>query len=102
MRLLLGCLLSASALFADAPALMPLPVKVETSAGALTIDGKFTIAGDPRLDAALTRFIARVSSQTGIPIAAHKPVKGAEATLRVTCSGRTSAGRAGAYPALGE
>jgi hexosaminidase len=100
MRLLLASLLTASALFADAPALMPLPAKItiEASAGALPIDGKFTVAGDLRLDAALTRFIARLSRQTGITIAARKPVKPAEATLRVTYSGRSSA----AYPALGE
>ena len=55
MRLLLGCLLIASALFADVPPLMPVPVKIETSTGGLAIDGKFTVAGDPRLDAALTR-----------------------------------------------
>ena len=98
MRFLLVSLLTASALFADAPSLMPLPVKIETSAGGLAIDGKFTVAGDPGLDAALTRFIARLSRQTGILITARKPVMPAEATLRVTCSGRSSA----AYPALGE
>jgi hexosaminidase len=98
MRLLLGCLLTASALFADVPPLMPLPLKVETSAGGLAIDGKFTVDGDPRLDAALTRFIGRISRQTGIAITARKPVKSLEATLHVTCSGRSSA----AYPVLGE
>ncbi len=98
MRFLLACLLTASAAFADAPSFMPLPVKIEPSSGALLIDGKFTVAGDPRLDAALTRFIDRVARQTGILITAHKPVKSAEATLTVTCSARTAAG----YPALGE
>jgi hexosaminidase len=98
MRFFVTCLLTASALFADAPSLMPLPVKLETSAGGLAIDGKFTVAGDPRLDAALTRFIERVSRQTGILILARKPVKGAEATLRVACSSRGIP----AYPALGE
>lgn len=98
MRLLLACLLTASALFADVPPLMPLPVKIETSAGGLAIDGKFTVAGDPRLDAALTRFIVRISRQTGIAIAARQPVKSPEATLHVTCSGRPGP----AYPVLGE
>jgi hexosaminidase len=77
---------------------MPLPLKVEPSAGGLAIDGKFTVAGDPRLDAALTRFIARISRQTGVMVAARKPVKSAEATLRVICSGQP----APAYPVLGE
>ena len=97
----LACLLAAPALFADVPALMPLPVKIETSAGGLAIDGKFTVAGDARLDAALTqrRFIRRIARQTGIIIAARKPIKGSEAmSLRVTCSGRAGA----AFPALGE
>src|SRR5215472_17345241 len=98
MRLLLGCLLTASALFADVPPLMPQPIKVETSAGGLPIYGKFTVAGDPRLDAALTRFITRISHQTGIMIGSRKPVKSLEATLHVTCSGQPGP----AYPVLGE
>jgi hexosaminidase len=98
MRFLIGCLLTASALLADAPALMPLPVKIETSEGALAVDGKFTVAGDARLDTAMTRFIARVSRQTGMIIVERKPVKGAVATVRVAVSGRAAAG----YPALGE
>ncbi len=98
MRFLIGCLLTASALLADAPALMPLPVKIETSAGALTVDGKFTVAGDARLDAAMMRFIARVSHQTGMLIVERKPVKSAAAAMRVAVSGRAAA----AYPALGE
>ena len=98
MRLLLACLVTASALFADAPSLMPLPVKIETSTGALPIDGKFTVAGDPRLDIALARFIDRISRQTGIFITARKPVKDAEATLHVSYSSRA----ANAYPVLGE
>ena len=88
MRFLLVSLLTASALFADAPSLMPLPVKIETSAGGLAIDGKFTVAGDPRLDAALTRFIARLARQTGILVAARKPVSRAGPRCASTCSGR--------------
>jgi hexosaminidase len=85
-------------LFADAPSLMPLPVKMETSDGGLAIDGKFTVAGDARLEGAMTRFIERVSRQTGILIAARKPVKGSEASLRVVCTSRGVA----PYPSLGE
>ncbi len=98
MRSLALCLLTASALFADAPSLMPLPVKMETSDGGLAIDGKFTVAGDARLEGAMTRFIERVSRQTGILIAARKPVKGSEASLRVVCTSRGVA----PYPSLGE
>ena len=77
---------------------MPLPLRLEEGTGTLPIDSKFTVAGDARLEGALTRFIARVSRQTGILITARKPVKPAEATLRVTCSQHGAAG----YPALGE
>lgn len=98
----LAALFLGPALFAQAPAgtlpLMPLPAQVETGTGALTVDSKFTVAGDPRLEGALTRFIARVARQTAIPITTRKPVKPAEATLRVTCSQRGPAG----YPTLGE
>ncbi len=100
MRFLVLCLLTAPALLADAPpALMPLPVKIETGTGGLVIDGKFTVAGDARLDAALTRFIARVSRQTGIMMANRKPFKTAsEAMLRVSVSTR----KATPYPVLDE
>jgi hexosaminidase len=85
MRLALACLLTSSALWADVPLFMPLPVKIETSAGALAIDGKFTVSGDARMEDALTRFISRVARETGIMFAARKPVKGQVVTLRVTC-----------------
>ncbi len=100
MRLLLAGLSIAVVLHAEAPALMPMPVKAESGAGALAIDGKFTISAggpaDPRLEAALVRFIARVARQTGLIVAARKPVRGA-ATLLVEI-----AGRGPEYPALGE
>ena len=51
---------------------MPLPWKSVPAAGYLTIDSSFTIEvhgfTDPRMDAAVRRFAARVSRQTGIPI----------------------------------
>src|SRR5580704_12792247 len=100
MRALLVCLLTAAALYAEVPVLMPMPVKAESNAGALPIDGKFTVSAagpaDPRLEAALTRFIARVARQTGILVAVIKPVTGA-ATLHVEI-----AGRGPEYPTLGE
>jgi hexosaminidase len=102
MRLpLILCLLTASVVFADAPlALMPMPVKIETGTGALTVDGKFTVAGDPRLEGALNRFMTRLGRQTAIIPTILKPVKvkGDEATLHVTVSGRAKV----TYPFLGE
>jgi hexosaminidase len=100
VRLFIVGFLMAAVLCAESPALMPMPVKVESADGALAIDGKFTVSAggpaDARLEAALARFIGRVTRQTGLPIIARKPVKGA-ATLHVEI-----AGRGPAYPALGE
>jgi hexosaminidase len=94
---------------AAAPALMPLPVKVETASGKLAIDGSFSVAAtgysDPRLEAALNRFAARVSRQTGIPMLAARPPDASRVTLRVECSGVRGAlgARPGAEdPSLGE
>src|SRR5580700_9162080 len=100
MRLFLAGVLMVAALHAQAPTLMPMPVKAENGAGGLAIDGKFTVSGagaaDTRMEAALTRFIARVARQTGLMFAAHKPVVGA-ATLHVEIGARGTE-----YPALGE
>ena len=100
MRLFLAGLLTIAALRADSPMLMPMPVKAESNTGALAIDAAFTVSAagpaDPRLHAALTRFIARVAHQTGIVVTALKPVTGA-ATLHVDL-----AGRGPEYPTLGE
>ena len=87
----------ASAAFA-APALMPLPVTVRPATGKLTIDNTFKVAltgaPDPRLDAAIGRFVTRLSRQTGIPMLG---LKEATPKLRVECAA------AGAdYPKLGE
>jgi hexosaminidase len=77
-----------------------MPVKAETNTGALPIDATFTVSAtgpaDPRLQAALIRFIARVARQTGILVTARKPVTGA-ATLQIEL-----AGRGPEYPTLGE
>jgi len=86
--------------FGAAPALMPLPVKMDAGAGALAIDAHFTAAAtgaaDPRLAAAVDRLVALVSRETGIAFAG-KPAAAAEATLKVEC-----AARAPLYPKLGE
>jgi hexosaminidase len=85
--------------------LMPMPVKAESNAGVLTIDGKFTVSAsgpaDPRLEAALTRFIARIARQTGLILAAKKPVTHA-ATLHVEIAGHGLSRTVLEYPALGE
>jgi hexosaminidase len=84
---------------AAVPALMPMPVKVGPGTGRLAIDGNFSVAAtgyaDERLDAALRRFVARISRQTGIPMAAAAGAGGA--TLRVDCAG---AGQS--WPSFGE
>jgi hexosaminidase len=98
---------------AAAPALMPLPVKVEAAAGKLAIDGSFSVVAtgycDLRLETALNRFVARVSRQTGIPMPAARPPDagpGPEGTphpaaLRVECAGVPS-GPGAEDPSLGE
>jgi hexosaminidase len=86
---------------AAAPALMPLPVKVEPAAGKLTIDGSFSVAAsgfsDARLNAALDRFAALIGRQTGILMLTPHAPDAAAATLRVEC---LAAGPD--YPTLGE
>ena len=84
----------------EPPALMPMPLKLETGAGALAIDQKFTISAtlaDARLDAALNRLVTRLSLETGMAIPRAKPAAGARATLHVEC-----ATRGPLYPTLGE
>jgi hexosaminidase len=84
---------------------MPLPVKVETASGHLTVDGSFSVAAtgstDLRLETALNRFAARISRQTGIPMLAARPADASRATLRVECAGVPS-GPGAADPSLGE
>src|SRR5271157_4561752 len=99
---------AAQAARAAAPPLMPLPVKVETAAGKLAVDGSFSVAAtgytDLRLESALDRFAARVSRQTGIPMLAARPADAGPgpggtphpATLRVECAG--ARGALGARP----
>ena len=109
IRTLLLTALAAVAPVAHAAnlALMPMPVKVETSAGKLAIDGTFgvtVVARDriainglhapvPRLDRAVEHFLDRLARQTGIFFA---PAAKAE-TLRIECSPCT-----GATPTLEE
>ena len=84
---------------------MPLPFKVETLPGKLVIDASFSVAAtgytDLRLEAALDRFAARVSRQTGIPMLAARPPNAGRVTLRVECAGAPS-GPGAKDPSLGE
>src|ERR1035438_158479 len=84
--------------FAAAPALMPLPVTVRPGTGKLTLDATFKAAlgsaPDARLDAAIGRFVVRLSRQTGIPMLG---LKDATPKLRVDCASAD-----GEYPTLGE
>src|ERR1019366_5978596 len=89
LRFALPITLISSAL-AAAPALMPLPVTVRPA----TFKAVLVSAADARLDAALGRFVVRLSRQTGIPMLG---LKDAAPKLRVECA---SAGSE--YPALGE
>ena len=83
-----------------APALMPLPVKVDAGSGSLIVDGSFSISvaecSDARLPRAANRITARIARQTGIPIGLGKPPAGS-VSLRVECA---SAGPE--YPSLGD
>jgi hexosaminidase len=76
---------------------MPLPWKTVTAQGRLIIDSSFTVAAsgysDARLQGAISRFLSRVSRQTGIPITGAKQ----SATLVIECREGGSE-----YPALGE
>jgi hexosaminidase len=99
-------ILAAAFLPAHAAALMPLPVKVEPSAGLLPIDISFQAesrgCSDPRVNAALVRFTARLTRQTGIPIGLGQPGNAAHPTLTIACTGTATASSAPGWPALGE
>lgn len=97
MRALLAILPFFTVLQAEpAVSLMPMPARMSLDQGRLTIDGSFgvRISGhtDRRLREAVARFVARLSRQTGIPMAG-----GARPILTIDC-------RAGSpeVPLLGE
>jgi len=74
-----------------------MPSKLATVAGALRIDSGFRVAAtkysDARLQSAMSRFTARVSRQTGIPLLPST----SGAALSIECSESGTE-----YPALGE
>src|SRR5579863_5033071 len=75
--------LAVSGVLSAAPALMPMPAKVETKSGSLAIDGGFSIStlgcADARMPRAALRITGRIARQTGVPI------RGGGATLQVEC-----------------
>jgi hexosaminidase len=93
-------LFATPALFAAAPALMPLPVKMETTSGKLPIDANFvveTVGGsNARLAPAVRSFLARVSRQTGVLYAPVPPPAAEAHRLTIDCAGGPE------YPTLGE
>jgi hexosaminidase len=101
LRFALSITLLSSA-FAATPALMPLPVTVRPGTGKLALDSTFKAElvrapdapPDARLDAAIGRFVVRLSRQTGIPMLG---LKDATPKLRIECAGAGSE-----YPTLGE
>ncbi len=82
MRLLAAILSLVAALQAE-PALMPQPARISIAQGKLKIDASFAVRltgpTDLRLRQAVTRLIARISRQTGIPIT------GGEQILTIEC-----------------
>src|ERR1017187_9244197 len=87
-----------SSISAAGPSLMPLPVTVRPATGRLTLDATFKAAlmsaPSARRDAAVRRFVMRLSGRTGIPMLG---LKDATPKLPIECA---SAGND--YPTLGE
>lgn len=69
--------------------LMPQPAEISVGQGRLAIDGTFRVAlvgyQEPRLQAAATRLIERLSRQTGIPLSDQIETDPAKATLVIQC-----------------
>jgi hexosaminidase len=83
-----------------APALMPLPARMDIGSGRLVIDVNFNVATTAftatRLDAAIARFTTRLARQTGIPLSIAR-VNGPAPALKVECTATRDAA-----PTLGE
>ena len=69
--------------------LMPQPAEISVGQGRLAIDGTFRVAlvgyQEPRLQAAATRLIERLSRQTAIPLSDQLETDPAKATLVIQC-----------------
>ena len=87
--LLAGVFTAARTLSGQSLNLMPQPAEIATGEGRLTIDGTFRLAltgyQEPRLQAAATRLIERLSAQTGIPMTAHPESNASNVTLVIQC-----------------
>jgi hexosaminidase len=70
--LLLMFLVPASRGQSPRPALLPQPASLQPGSGSLPVEASFTVAltghREPRLDRAAERFLARLGSQTGLPV----------------------------------
>jgi hexosaminidase len=66
------CLMSTGVFAQITPSLMPIPAKISTGTGRLTINNNFSIRAtgltDDRLELAIDRLYARIARQTGIPM----------------------------------
>jgi hexosaminidase len=93
-------LFAAPALFAAAPALMPLPVKLAAVPGKVVIDANFvveTVGGaNARLAPAVQSFLSRVTRQTGVRYSPIPPPAADAHRLLIECAGGPE------YPTLGE
>jgi hexosaminidase len=93
-------LVATPGLFAAAPALMPLPVKMDAAPGKLPINANFvveTVGGaNARLAPAVRLFLARVSRQTGVLYAPAPPPAADAHRLTIDCAGGPE------YTTLGE
>jgi hexosaminidase len=82
-------LLAAMTVFAAEPDLMPLPAEYRLGSGNLSIDEGFRVVltgyTSPRLEAAASRLIARLSAQTGMPLERTPAADPAMATLVLHC-----------------
>ena len=100
MRIYAILALFTAPLLAAAPALMPLPVKVQPASGKLAIDANFVVesvgGANARLAPAVRSFHARVSRQTGVLYAPVPPPAADAHRLAIDCAGGPE------YPTLGE
>jgi hexosaminidase len=87
---LAAVLIPAAMLFGQGNNLMPQPAELTAGEGRLVIDGAFQVAlmgyQETRLQAAATRFIARLRAQTGIPFSEHPEGDASKGTLVIECA----------------
>jgi hexosaminidase len=100
MRSIALLVLSAAPVLAAAPAVMPLPVTMQSASGKLSIDANFVIetvgGANAQLAPAVRSFLARISRQTGVVYAPAPPPASDAHRLTIECAGGPE------YPTLGE